>query len=78
VVQLKRGHGEALKGGVPGGQEIAELLTRAHGIATRRKPHACPVPTCAKGCPVCSGRGYTEGEYAGDWRAVVEARAARG
>lgn len=61
IVAIKRDRSADLRL-VPGGQEIADALTRAHGIATRRRPTACPAAHVAPGCPVCGDRGWTEGE----------------
>src|SRR5690606_19529661 len=77
IVRVKRERAADLRA-VPGGQEIAEALTRAHGIATCRKPQACPSPNCGAGCPVCGGRGYTLGKVEGWERIVASAEVARG
>ena len=61
IVAVKRDRSADLRL-VPGGQEIADALTRAHGIATRRRPTACPAAHAAPGCPICADRGWTEGE----------------
>lgn len=75
VLALRRAHSHAFKR-VPGGQEIVDLLERVHGIATRRKPHACPAPHGDGACPVCGDRGYTSGKVEG-WEGIVAAAAAR-
>jgi hypothetical protein len=71
IASIHRQHSAALKR-IPGGQEIVEILQRAHGIATRRKPQPCPAPHEGERCPVCSGLGYTLGD-AGNWRAMLDA-----
>jgi hypothetical protein len=72
-----RSHSGALDR-IPGGQAARKALQDVHAAATRRKPTACPNPACGQGCPVCGGRGWTEGPIAGWERVVSAAGVARG
>lgn len=72
VLALRRAQSAALKR-IPGGQEIVDLLARAHGIATRRKPQACPVPHDNGPCFICSDKGFVIGDP-GNWQAQLAAQ----
>lgn len=69
-----RSHSGALDR-IPGGQAARKALQDVHAVATRRRPTECPNPSCAPGCPVCGGRGWTEGPI-DDWQRVVRAAGA--